>query len=365
VEKKDFVKQMTEISSELKILYETLDIKNKATELSVLTKKTQHPDFWNDSTNAQSVIFEQNELRKTVDKWHELSQQLDDLMTLMEMIEEDNDDQTFAEFIIMFNEFKKIYDTFTIEALFSDIHDHNNAFLEIHSGEGGVDAQDFAQILLRMYLRWIEQNGMQYDILTYQNGDEAGIKTAVVFIKGDYVYGKLRSEIGVHRLIRLSPFDTAKRRHTSFASVAVTPEIDETIDLVISETELRIDTFRSSGAGGQSVNTTDSAVRITHLPTGIVVTCQNERSQIQNREQALKMLYAKVYALEEQKKANELENLTGEKRDIGFGSQIRSYVFHPYNMVKDHRTNFEVGNVSEVIDGGINGFVEAYLKQKK
>ena len=240
-------------------------------------------------------------------------------------------------------------------------HDERDAILAIHPGAGGTESQDWAEMLLRMYLRYCERKGWSTEIVDYQSGEEAGLKSATVMVRGDYAYGYLKSEHGVHRLVRISPFDAAKRRHTSFASVYVYPDIDEEIEIEINDKDLRVDTYRSSGAGGQHVNVTDSAVRITHLPTGIVVTCQNERSQHKNRDVAMKLLRAKLYQLEVEKRQEEQEKLEGEKKDIAFGSQIRSYVLQPYQMVKDLRTGYEVGDVQRVLDGDLDGFVEAYL----
>jgi peptide chain release factor 2 len=250
---------------------------------------------------------------------------------------------------------------FEVECMFSGEHDENNALITIHAGAGGTEAQDWVDMLLRMYLRWAEEKEFKTDILDYLPGDEAGVKGVTVMVKGHYAYGYLRSEMGIHRLVRISPFDTGGRRHTSFASVFIFPELDDNIDIDIDEKDLRIDTYRASGAGGQHVNKTSSAVRITHLPTGIVAQCQNERSQHRNKDMALKMLRARLYDREKEIQAKEQEQLHGEKKEIGWGSQIRSYVLQPYRMVKDHRTNCEVGNVDGVLDGNLEPFINAYL----
>jgi peptide chain release factor 2 len=250
---------------------------------------------------------------------------------------------------------------FELKCMFSGEHDENNALLTIHAGAGGTEAQDWVDMLLRMYLRWVEEKGFKSDILDYLPGDEAGVKGVTVLIKGHYAYGYLRSEMGIHRLVRISPFDAGGRRHTSFASVFIFPELDDTIDIDINEKDLRIDTYRASGAGGQHVNKTSSAVRITHLPTNIVVQCQNERSQHRNKDMALKMLRARLYDREKELQAKEQQDLHGEKKEIGWGSQIRSYVLQPYRMVKDHRTNCEIGNVDGVLDGNLEPFIKAYL----
>ncbi len=256
----------------------------------------------------------------------------------------------------------KALDEFELQVLLSGDYDSNNAILEIHSGAGGTEASDWASMLLRMYSRWVESNNYNYELIAIQTAEEAGIKSASILIKGKNVYGFLKSEKGVHRLIRLSPFDTGKRRHTSFASVEIIPEIESNIEIELKEQDLKTDVYRSSGAGGQSVNTTDSAVRITHLPTGLIVTCQNERSQIKNKEKALQILKSKVYQLEQEKLSDSLVELKGDSQKIDFGSQIRTYVMHPYSMVKDHRTNVETSNVLKVLDGDISLFIEAYLK---
>jgi peptide chain release factor 2 len=250
---------------------------------------------------------------------------------------------------------------FELKCMFSGEHDENNALLTIHAGAGGTEAQDWVDMLLRMYLRWVEEKGFSSDILDYLPGDEAGVKGVTVLVKGLYAYGYLRSEMGIHRLVRISPFDAGGRRHTSFASVFIFPELDDTIDIDINEKDLRIDTYRASGAGGQHVNKTSSAVRITHLPTGIVVQCQNERSQHRNKDMAFKMLRARLYEREKELQAKEQQDLHGEKKEIGWGSQIRSYVLQPYRMVKDHRTNCEIGNVDGVLDGNLEPFIKAYL----
>ena len=287
-----------------------------------------------------------------------------DARLLWELAAAEDDDVTAKESLTELEALESELSKLEVTALLGGEFDDNPAILEVHAGEGGTDSQDWAEMLLRMYQRWSERRGFKTDLLEVTPGDEAGIKSATMTMTGRFAYGLLAAERGVHRLVRISPFDAAKRRHTSFASVDVTPEVEETAEVEISPDDLRIDTYRSSGAGGQHVNVTDSAVRITHLPTGIVVSCQNERSQMQNRAVAMKVLQSRLLARMREERAAEMETLRGEKREIGFGSQIRSYVLHPYQMVKDHRTDVEVGNVQAVLDGDIDRFIEAELKRK-
>jgi peptide chain release factor 2 len=280
---------------------------------------------------------------------------------MLEMALDEEDAEAEKEVAETLEKLETRVDVFEVECMFSEEHDENNALLTIHAGAGGTEAQDWVDMLLRMYLRWAEERAFKTDILDYLPGDEAGVKSVTVMIKGHYAYGYLRSEMGIHRLVRISPFDTGGRRHTSFASVFIFPELDDNIDIDINEKDLRIDTYRASGAGGQHVNKTSSAVRITHLPSGIVVQCQNERSQHRNKDMALKMLRARLYEKEKENQTKEQEELHGDKKEIGWGSQIRSYVLQPYRMVKDHRTNCEVGNVDGVLDGNLEPFIKSYL----
>ena len=327
-------------------------------ELEALEKKTENPEFWNDQKSAQIVLKEQKLIKIKVDHFNELAEALDDIMVMLELAEEGELLEGFSESI---RELDEKLDNFRTETLLSGEFDSNNAIISLHPGAGGTESQDWASMLLRMYTRWAEKKKYKVKTLDLQPGDVAGIKSVTLLIEGINAYGYLKTERGVHRLVRISPFDSSGRRHTSFASLDVMPEVDESAEIEILPEEIRIDTFRSSGAGGQHVNTTDSAIRITHLKTGIVVQCQNERSQHQNKEVAMNMLKGKLVEIMEQEKMDHIEDIKGDYSQIAWGSQIRSYVFHPYNMVKDHRTNVEVGNVGSVMDGDLDGFMNAYL----
>jgi peptide chain release factor 2 len=300
-------------------------------------------------------------VQEVIESWETCYSTWEDASLMLEMALEEEDEEAEKEVAETLDNLETRVDDFELECMFSSEHDENNALLTIHAGAGGTEAQDWVDMLLRMYLRWAEEKGFSTDILDYLPGDEAGVKGVTVLVKGHYAYGYLRSEMGIHRLVRISPFDAGGRRHTSFASVFIFPELDDTIDIDINEKDLRIDTYRASGAGGQHVNKTSSAVRITHLPTGIVVQCQNERSQHRNKDMAFKMLRARLYEREKELQAKEQEGLHGEKKEIGWGSQIRSYVLQPYRMVKDHRTNCEIGNVEGVLNGNLEPFIRAYL----
>ncbi len=318
------------------------------------------PTFWEDAKRAQTLIRERNELTRLVQRAGELGHQLAELRLLWEMASEEGDESLEPEIQDGLRRLQQAFREFELAVVLSSEHDRKAAILSIHAGAGGTESQDWAQMLLRMYTRWAERHGYKAEAVDFLPGDEAGIKSATLTVSGEYAYGYLKGEMGVHRLVRISPFDAARRRHTSFASVAVIPEVED-IEVVIRDEDLRIDVFRSSGPGGQGVNTADSAVRITHLPTGIVVSCQNERSQLRNRDTALRVLRARLYQVADQERKAELERLTGDKKEIAFGSQIRSYIFAPYQLIKDHRTNLEVGNIEAVMDGELDPFIEAYL----
>ena len=341
------------------------DIDSIKKDIEKLELQTKDTDFWNDRQNAEKIIKEINNKKDTVESIENLQQQIKDNLELSELLEVEKDEKAYQdleeEAIKIDQEVEKI----SLLLLLNEPYDHNDCILEIHPGAGGTESCDWAMMLYRMYTRWCEKKQYKVELLDYQAGDEAGIKSVSMKIKGNNAYGYLKNEKGVHRLVRLSPFDSNNRRHTSFASVEVTPEVEQDNDIEIDEKDLKIDVYRSTGAGGQGVNTTDSAVRITHLPTKIVVTCQNERSQIQNKEQAMKVLRNKLLMRKLEQQEKELNEIKGDQMNINFGSQIRSYVLHPYSMVKDHRTNVETSNVSKVLDGDIDMFIEASLKHKK
>lgn len=322
------------------------------------------PSFWDNQDAAQKVINESNALKRNVELFEEVEETLDNLEVSYELVKEEDDQELFEELNEQLEDFMKTINDFELEMLLSEPYDANNAILELHPGAGGTESQDFASMLLRLYQRWGEEKGYSVETLDYQPGDEAGVKSVTLLIKGHNTYGYLKTEKGVHRLVRISPFDSSGRRHTSFVSCDVTPEMTDDVDIEILQEDIKIDTYRASGAGGQHVNKTDSAVRLTHIPTNIIVTCQTERSQIKNRETAMKMLKSKLYQLEIEKQEQELASIRGEQKEIGWGSQIRSYVFHPYSMVKDHRTNIDVGNTQAVMDGDIDVFIDAYLRSQ-
>lgn len=364
-ENMDFIliKQLyRECEKKLQELASLFDKKTILDELEELNQKINQEGFWNDQKEAKKVIERSNDLKYKIDKLEEIEKQMADVETGILLIEESEDEGLLKEISQLIKGLANTIEKFEMEVLLSDIYDSHNAILEIHPGAGGTESQDWGNMLLRMYTRYAEKNNWKIEFLNYLPGEEAGIKSVTMLIKGKNAYGYLKSEKGVHRLIRISPFDSSGRRHTSFTSIDVIPELDEEIEIEIKNEDLKIDTFRASGAGGQHVNTTDSAIRITHLPTGIIVTCQNERSQIANREKALQMLKTKLYQRELEKKQEQLQNIRGEQKEIGWGSQIRSYVFHPYSLVKDHRTNVETTNIQSVMDGEIDIFVQGFLK---
>jgi peptide chain release factor 2 len=338
----------------------TFDIAGKEARLAVLDREMGSPTFWDDNRRAQELLRERAELSRAVTRVKELATGVEELGVLLELAAEADDGSLDAEITEGIAARRRDLDEFELKVMLSGAHDVKPAVLSIHPGAGGTESQDWAQMLMRMYLRWCERNGFKAEVVDLLPGEEAGIKSATIEVTGDYAYGHLRGEMGVHRLVRISPFDASKRRQTSFASVAVVPEVDD-VEVAVREDEIRVDVFRSSGPGGQGVNTADSAVRITHLPTNIVVQCQNERSQLRNRDTAMRILKARLFELAHKKQREELQELTGEKKEIAFGSQIRSYTFHPYQLIKDHRTSLEVGNVEGVMDGDLEPFIKAYL----
>ena len=323
------------------------------------------PGFWDDSDKAQKIAKRESAIKDKINSYDSLVAEREELEVLLELGQEEDDEATINEVKERITQLEKDVDDLELKTLLDGDYDHNNALLSINPGAGGVDSQDWAEMLMRMYTRWAESNGYKLNTLELMPGEEAGIKSATIQVEGDYAYGYLQSEKGVHRLVRISPFDSSSRRHTSFASVDVMPELDDDIEVDINENDLKIETYRASGAGGQHVNTTDSAVRITHLPTGIVAQCQNERSQHKNKQTAMKVLQSKLFEYLEEKKAEKLEEIRGEHKEIAWGNQIRSYVFHPYQMIKDHRTNLEVNKVERVMDGKLEPLIEDYLKNEK
>jgi peptide chain release factor 2 len=349
-------------------MYGYLGIAVKRVELEELEAKAAEPDFWNDANKAREAIDETNLLKGVVVPYTNLVQMAEEVEMMLELSEmEEGDDQQAAldDAEASLEEMDKEFRALEMQMLLGNPLDSKNAFVSIHAGAGGTESCDWADMLYRMYTRYAERHGFKVSVLDYLAGEEAGVKSVTFQVAGAYAYGYLKGERGVHRLVRISPFDSASRRHTSFVALDVTPEFDDDIEVEICESDLRIDTFRASGAGGQHVNTTDSAIRMVHLPTGIVVQCQNERSQHKNRATAMKMLKAKIYEMEQEKKRKDVEQLYGNKGEIAWGHQIRSYVMQPYTMVKDHRTGIDVGNVNAVMDGAIDVFIEAYLKQKQ
>lgn len=322
----------------------------------------QAPDFWDDPEKSNQKMRESKSLKDVVDTMNALGRQYDDILTLIEMGYEDNDPAIIPDIEQELKEFKETFENIRISTLLSGEYDRNNAILKLNAGAGGTESCDWCSMLYRMYTRWAERKGYTLDVIDYLDGDEAGIKSVTFQINGENAYGYLKSEKGVHRLVRISPFNAQGKRQTSFVSLDVMPDIEEDVDVEIKDEDIRIDTYRSSGAGGQHINKTSSAIRITHFPTGIVVTCQNERSQFQNKDKAMQMLKAKLYLLKQEENAEKLSGIRGDVKEIGWGNQIRSYVMQPYTMVKDHRTEEESGNVNAVLDGAIDPFINAYLR---
>lgn len=357
-------RSLAELAKDSEELYKAVDIAAQKRELAELEAETKQPDFWKNKERFADVNRRISLLKKRAEPWEELLRDIGDAEELFDLAAEEKDDTVLADVALTVKSLRRRFKEIETKELLSGEDDSSNAFVTIHPGAGGTESQDWASMLFRMYFRWAEKNGFVQDVFDYSPGEEAGIKSSTVLVKGDFAYGMLKSETGVHRLVRISPFDANKRRHTSFASVEVMPEIPENAEVTISEDELKIDTYRSSGAGGQHVNTTDSAVRITHIPTGIVVQCQNERSQHKNKASAMKVLQSRLWELERKERQELMQDKVGEKKEISWGNQIRSYVFQPYTLVKDHRTNEETGNTEAVFDGEIDNFIHAYLKMQ-
>jgi peptide chain release factor 2 len=339
------------------------DIPEKELRIRELAKEALREGFWSDQNKAKEILQEQSRLSDTVTNWKKIKNNVDDLDLLYQIASEERDEQALKDIGSELKRLDAAVRSDELKMMLASEQDAMNAIMSIHAGAGGTEAQDWAEMLLRMYLRWAERKGLTATIIDYLPGDEAGLKSVTWTLRGDYAYGYAKAEIGIHRLVRISPFDAGARRHTSFASVFVFPEVDDTIIIEIDEKDLRIDTYRSTGAGGQHVNKTDSAVRITHLPTGIVVQCQNERSQHKNKAMAMKYLQSRLYEMKLREQNEKLQEINKTKKGIAWGSQIRSYVLHPYKMIKDHRTNLETGNVNKVLDGDIDEFIETYLLQ--
>lgn len=340
------------------------NLDEKLDQISLYEEKMSMPNFWDDQKAAQKMMNEMNAIKRFVDQFQSLNEQYEDISTWMQLAEEEQDAKLAQEMSEQSLQLANQFNEFELSLLLNQPYDTNDAILELHPGAGGTESQDWASMLLRMYTRWAEKRGFKVEIVDYLAGDEAGLKSVTLSIKGFNAYGFLRSEKGVHRLVRISPFDSSGRRHTSFVSCEIMPQIDDDVEVEIRTEDLKVDTYRASGAGGQHINTTDSAVRITHMPTGVVVSCQTERSQIKNRERAMKMLRAKLFERKLQEQAEQLAAIKGEQSAIAWGSQIRSYVFCPYTMVKDHRTLHETGNVNAVMDGDLDPFIDAFLRAK-
>ena len=362
VELDQFKYTLSTYDETLKEVKDSLDLENKERRITELDKSMEEPGFWDDPERSTKTVREAKNLKDTVDGYKHLEQQYEDIQVMIEMGYEENDPAMIPEIQEMLDEFVKELEELRTKTLLSGEYDGCNAILKLNAGAGGTEAMDWCSMLYRMYQRWADKKGFTTEVLDFLDGDEAGLKSITLQVNGENAYGYLKSEKCVHRLVRISPFNAAGKRQTSFVSCDVMPDIEEDLDVEINPDDLRIDTYRSSGAGGQHINKTSSAIRITHLPTGIVVQCQNERSQFQNKDKAMQMLKAKLYLLKQQENAEKLSDIRGDVKDINFGNQIRSYVMQPYTLVKDHRTNAENGNVNAVMDGDIDLFISAYLK---
>ena len=362
VELDQFKYTLSTYETPLKEVRDSLNLEAKIRRIDELDKTMEEPSFWEDAEKSTKLVREAKNLKDTVAEYNKLQNQYEEIGLMIEMGYEENDPELVPEIQEMLDEFTSELDALRLRTLLTGEYDNNNAILRLNAGAGGTESCDWCSMLYRMYCRWAERKGYQVEVLDFLDGEEAGIKSVTIQINGENAFGYLKSERGVHRLVRISPFNANGKRQTSFVSCDVMPDIEEDLDIEINPDDLRIDTYRSSGAGGQHINKTSSAVRITHIPTGVVVQCQNERSQFQNKDKAMQMLKAKLYMLKQQANAEKLSDIRGDVKDIGWGSQIRSYVLQPYTMVKDHRTGFESGNVNAVLDGGIDGFISAFLK---
>lgn len=356
--------KLLESEKPLSELKDSLGLDKMKAEVDELESKTTIEGFWDKVEESQKILKRTSTLKNKIAKYENLKSYYEDTIVMIEIANEEEDESVLEECEESVDQIRKQLEAMTLSTLLTGEYDGNNALLTFHAGAGGTEAQDWAQMLFRMYNRWGERNGYKVSTLDFLDGDEAGLKSATILVEGENAYGFLKSEAGVHRLVRISPFDSSGRRHTSFASLEVMPEIDDSINVEISPDDLKIDYYRASGAGGQKVNKTSSAVRLTHVPTGIVVSCQVERSQHQNREVAMRMLKSKLIEIKERENLEKVEDIKGDQKEIAWGSQIRSYVFMPYTLAKDHRTNFEIGNINSVMDGDIDGFINAYLKMQ-
>ena len=363
LELEENLRLLNELKIKLDSIKESMKIDLLKKELKELEAKSLVPNFWEDAENSSKIFSRIKTLQKKINLYEDILSEINNLIEMNKLLKTEMDNELLKELISNSKKVEKKLEELEIQTLFSGKYDSNNAIITLHPGAGGTESQDWVQMLYRMYGKWASANGFILKELDYLEGDEAGIKSVTALISGDNAYGYLKGEMGVHRLVRISPFDSGGRRHTSFASVEVLPEITDDIEVEINPEDLRIDTYRASGAGGQHINKTDSAVRITHIPTNIVVSCQSERSQTMNKETAMKMLKSKLLDLKEKQNKETIDGLKGEQKDIAWGSQIRSYVFCPYTLVKDHRTNYEVGNVEAVMDGDLNQFMYEYLKK--
>nr|WP_315006568.1 peptide chain release factor 2 [uncultured Granulicatella sp.] len=353
---------LEKMSTQMTSIGGLFDLDHLEEDIASYEQQMSEPGFWDDNEKAQMVIQKSNELKAVYDTFHQLELQVEEVELLFEMYKEDPEEEIHEELVERVHSVEKELEKYELSMLLSGPHDKCSAILEIHPGAGGTESQDWGSMLLRMYTRWAEQHGYRIETVDYQDGEEAGIKSVTLSIEGLNAYGYLKSEKGVHRLVRISPFDAAGKRHTSFCSIDIMPQLEGDIDIEINPDDLKIDVYRASGAGGQHINKTSSAVRITHIPTGIVTQSQAQRSQFKNKDQAMAMLKTKLYQLEEEKKAAELAEIRGEQKDIAWGSQIRNYVFHPYSLVKDLRSGHETGNIGAVMDGDLDPFMDAYLK---